>query len=114
MSVTWIEIRDHISGDFSSLSQAVIEEYITEAETCLEEDCFGDKYDRAVRFLAMHELYLGMKGGGGAGVLASATAGPLSKSFRTNTFGDKSRYGLTMYGQEVLRLIHLCPGVWVV
>jgi hypothetical protein len=114
MSVTWTEIRDHQSGDFSSMSQSVIEAAISDAEDCLEEDCFGDKYDLAVKYLAMHELYLDSKGGGGSGVLASATAGPLSKSFRTNSFGDTSYYGSSRYGQKVLQLIRRCVGVWVV
>jgi hypothetical protein len=118
MAVSWTDIRDHISGDFASFSQADIEKYLNRALRMFDSDHFGVLADDATEYLTLHMLTLERKGGvagGTGGVVKKWQAKDFAKEFAVSSGGALSKHALgsTTYGQQYLHLRNIRAGATI-
>ena len=97
--------------EFASTDDEVIEAAIERAERRTNRAAWGVKADDGVILLACHMLAMNARSAGGssspAGVLASETVGPLSRTYAapTGTLSTGDAWiGATIYGQAYLEL----------
>jgi len=80
---------------------------ILDAQDQLDEDVYGDKYDRAVALLAMHNYAKDMQASSG-GSLTAESEGQLSRSYGAVSGGDD--WLSTKWGKELYELTKECLG----
>ncbi len=107
MTVLWTDIRDLPSGEFSSLSQTVIENSLTEANLLVNADFFGDLYDTAIKYMTAHLLVKAVQPSGSsapAGPVTSVQQGPMRVDYATSST-TTSIFDTTVYGQQYKMLV---------
>jgi hypothetical protein len=111
MSVTASDIRDLPSGEFSSLTDAVINRFLAEAGREVNASVWGDRYDDGILYLTAHLLAFAKKGAtGAAGPVTSETAGPLSISYGGAATASDAALASTSYGRRYLEIAHTLFG----
>jgi hypothetical protein len=97
--------------EFDSVSDARIQIFIDDAELELDEDRWGDLYDKGLSYLTAHLLYIGEQTSGGqgegGGPLSTKAVGDVSFSFGSYLTTDNKAtvFNSTSYGQEYYRLM---------
>jgi hypothetical protein len=97
--------------EFASLTDARIQIFIDDAELELDEDRWGDLYDKGLSYLTAHLLYVGEQTsagqGEGGGPLSTKAVGDVSLSFGSYLTADNkaTAFNATSYGQEYYRLM---------
>ena len=107
MTVTAADIKALPSGEFSALSDAVIDAAIAQAERRIDSGTWGTSYDDGVTNLTAHILCIGIRGGRGAqGPVVSESAGSLSRTYAAYaTFDAKDKQlNASPYGQAFVQL----------
>jgi len=110
MSITPAEFKTRFP-EFDSLADARIQLFIDDAELELDEDRWGDLYDKGLSYLTAHLLYIGEQTstgqGEGGGPLSTKAVGDVSLSFGSylTTNKDANSFNATSYGQEYYRLM---------
>ena len=96
--------------EFDGVADARVQLFIDDADSELSESAWGEKYERAVSYLAAHLLALGQETASGnvngLSPIASASADGLSTGFAKTAYTDVSmgQWESTSYGRELLRL----------
>lgn len=117
MSVTPTTFKARYT-EFSTLSDATVQIYLSDAELELDEGRWGTLYDRGLAALAAHFLALaqqsaaaGTGGGGAVGPVTSKSIGDVSVSYGWSNSGSGSAtsdyYNSTTYGQDYWRLVQI-------
>lgn len=112
MSVTANDIRDHF-GEFSELSDTVINMWLTQAERRINRTQWGEKADDATLWLAAHLLKIQQTLACGIspppGPVASQKVGDLSVAYKVPDRMGDTFLASTAYGQYYLTLK---TGIW--
>jgi hypothetical protein len=110
MTVSWTDIRDLPSGEFSTVAQSAIERVLAEAAREVSASAYGDRYDDAVLYLTAH-LLAGQKKGsaGAAGPVTMEIAGPVTRQYSQMALqgGDEALLS-TSYGRRFRDIRHQC------
>lgn len=111
LTVADFRIRFPEFADDTTYPDARIQLFLDDATTCVNETCWGNKYEMGVCYLAAHNLWIGSQTsttGGNAsfgGPLQSATTGPKSYTRGSFSFGtEDAQLASTPYGQKYLEL----------
>jgi hypothetical protein len=97
--------------EFDSVTDARVQLFIDDAELEVDEDRWGDLYDKGVCYLTAHLLYIAEQSsagqGEGGGPLSTKTVGDVSLSFGSYLTADSKAavFNSTSYGQEYYRLM---------
>lgn len=106
MAVTPADIQGLPSGEFTSLSDPVVQSFIDEAKREVNVSLYGDQADDAVKYLAAHLLAAMKKGSGGAaGPVIMEQAGPVSRQYASgNSSVSDDPVMATTYGRRYRQL----------
>ncbi len=92
-----------LGSELDALDDTVVQAAIDAAETELNEDILGERFDLAVKYLAAHEAKLRAPGGA-SGTVQSVSVGGVSRSYSSGS-STESDFDRTSYGQRFLRII---------
>ncbi len=104
MAITYLDVQALASGEFATLSQAVIEDAMEEAALLLDEGSWGTTYyDRGHLLATAHILSLAVLGSTvSAGPISSQTAGQVSLTYSTvGGVLTTQGWGATSYGRRL-------------
>lgn len=102
--VTPADIKALPSGEFTHLSDEIIQATINRSKLQLHEPTWGELYDLGLLYLTAHDLVNLIEGGRGvSGPVTHHKAGPFSKGYSTIAM-DGGSYATTSYGQKYIQL----------
>lgn len=87
-----------IAPNLSEMSEEMLDIYIDTAKLFVDEGAWGDRYARALKFLAAHLATVGLERAGSGGAVSSERVGDLAVSYSNPTLEENS-LGSTSYGQ---------------